>query len=71
MADRLIDLYQPGDPVEILLGAETPAAHWQPGVVLAHDFPGVWVLTAGQRRWFVTNRRRIRPLALDTSETDR
>ena len=60
MAERLTDLYQPGDPVEILLGAGTMAEQWQPGTVIARDFPGVWVQTRSGGRWFVTNRRRIR-----------
>lgn len=63
MPERLTDLYQPGDAVEILLGATTPDADWQPGTVLSRDFPGVWVQTASGGRWFVTNRRRIRPIS--------
>lgn len=61
MAERLNDLYKPGDYVEILLGAGSPDAYWQLGIVLAHDFPGVWVETGAGGRWFVTNGRRIRP----------
>ncbi|MDT8307558.1 MAG: hypothetical protein RRC07_16615 [Anaerolineae bacterium] len=57
MVSRLSDLYQPGDHVEILL-----ANHWRPGQVLAAQHPGLWVQSAGQR-WFVTNRRHIRPAA--------
>lgn len=68
MPERLTDLYQPGDAVEILLGAKTPDADWQPGTVLARDFPGVWVQTAAGGRWFVTNRRRIRPVPAPPSE---
>lgn len=67
MPERLTDLYRPGDHVEILLGVATPAAHWQPGVVSAHDFPGIWVETVAGGRWFVTNRRHIRPAGADPS----
>lgn len=57
MARRLIDIYRTGDRVEVWL-----AERWQPAIVAALDFPGVWVEAAG-RRWFVTNRRHIRPEA--------
>lgn len=66
MAKRLTDLYKPGDQVEILLGAGSTDAYWQSGTVLARDFPGVWVETDAGGRWFVTNRRRIRPANPDT-----
>lgn len=65
MAERLTDLYKPGDRVEILLEAGSRDAYWQTGTVLARDFPGVWVDTAAGGRWFVTNGRRIRPADAD------
>lgn len=60
MPQRLIDLYQPNDPVEINF-ATTPAGNWQPGRILRHAPPGVWVQTTDGRQWFVTNTRKIRP----------
>lgn len=52
---RLIDLYRPGDPVQIYL------ADWQSGRVVAHQPPAVWVELSNGTRWFVTNGRHIRP----------
>lgn len=65
MAKRLTDLYRPGDRVEIYF-EEQPArpeveSGWHVGTVVALDHPGVWVETGSGARWFVTNRRRIRP----------
>lgn len=60
MAERLTDLYQPGDAVEIWLGEDALEAGWRPGTVIGPAFPGIWVATADGGRWFVTNRRRIR-----------
>jgi hypothetical protein len=64
MAQRLIDLYQPGDPVEINLAASQgdnwQPDNWQPGRILRHDPPGVWVQMENGRQWFVTNGRKIR-----------
>ncbi|HEX6385322.1 MAG TPA: hypothetical protein VF177_11680, partial [Anaerolineae bacterium] len=56
MAKRLTELYQPGDQVEITFGHN----EWQPGRVVRHDHPGVWVQTMDGRIWFVTNGRHIR-----------
>lgn len=56
MVKRLVELYQPGDRVEITFGDQ----RWQPASVLKHDPPGAWVQTADGRSWFVTNGRRIR-----------
>ncbi|HSM57730.1 MAG TPA: hypothetical protein VK879_16370 [Candidatus Sulfomarinibacteraceae bacterium] len=61
MVRRLVDLYHPGDRVEIFI-ERAPTQGWMPGQVTAHAFPGVWVQTDSGQRWFVTNRRRIRPL---------
>lgn len=56
MPKRLVDLYPLRARVEILLGE----AQWQPGVVMRHEHPAVWVVTPDGRAWFVTNGRRIR-----------
>lgn len=59
---RLIELYEPGDKVEISFGV--PASHtnetWNSGQVVRLDHPGVWVETGDERLWFVTNRRHIK-----------
>ncbi len=65
MATRLVELYQLGDLVEITLGQGV----WLPGRVEKLDHPGVWVVTFGQRLWFVTNRRRIRKRVLEGPDT--
>lgn len=57
---RLVELYRPGCPVEILLQGWDGAA-WCPGRVVAQAHPGVWVQVEDGGRWFVTNGRRIRP----------
>jgi hypothetical protein len=59
MAKRLIELYRPGDEVEITFGHNL----WQWARVVRHDSPAVWVETANGRQWFVTNTGRIRPVA--------
>ncbi|MFQ5398664.1 MAG: hypothetical protein ACE5E7_03605 [Anaerolineae bacterium] len=56
MAKRLAELYRPGDKVEIFL----TEVGWMAGIVTAYDPPGIWVQTSDGRRWFVTNRQRIR-----------
>lgn len=55
-------LYKPGDAVEITFDGE----HWFPAVVQSHDPPGMWVLSATGRTWFVTNLRRVRPLEIQS-----
>ncbi len=55
MAKRLGELYGAGTAVLILLNDE-----WQTGIVVAYQHPGIWVETADGRRWFVTNRQRIK-----------
>jgi len=55
MARRLSELYGVGTAVLILLNDE-----WQTGIVMAHQHPGIWVETTDGRRWFVTNRQRIK-----------
>ncbi len=56
MVKRLVELYRPGDRVEIKLADE----EWTPGKVVRHDPPGLWVATTASGLWFVTNGRRIR-----------
>lgn len=60
MPRRLVEIYHPGDRVEILFVAEEESA-WRPARVVALQHPGVWAETADGRRWFVTNGRHIRP----------
>ncbi len=55
MAKRLSELYGVETAVLILLNDD-----WRPGVVVAHQHPGIWVETVDGRRWFVTNRQRIK-----------
>ena len=55
MSERLIEQYEIGDAVELLLGER-----WYPGVVVVKQHPALWVRTADGRPWFVTNSRRIR-----------
>ena len=59
MARRLIETYQIGDSVEILIEDEE-GNEWRPARVVALQHPGVWVLTEDRRLWFVTNGKRIR-----------
>jgi hypothetical protein len=58
MPARLVELYRPGDAVEIYFVED---AEWRPGVVVAHQPPAVWVRADDGAVWFVTNGRRIRP----------
>jgi len=57
MPARLVEIYRPGDRVEIYFAG---AEEWRPGVVVALHPPGVWVRTEDGAVWFVTNGRRIR-----------
>jgi hypothetical protein len=60
MARRLVDVYAVGDQVEILQVVDD-AEVWRPGEVVGHQYPAVWVRTAGDGKlWFVTNGKRIR-----------
>lgn len=59
MAERLTELYPVGTAVQIWLGEQV----WLDGAVVAHQAPAVWVRTRNGRSWFVTNRRRIRPMS--------
>ncbi|MDW8319128.1 MAG: hypothetical protein RMN53_14955 [Anaerolineae bacterium] len=62
MPPRLSETYPLGAAVEIALSLHGEE-QWLPGRVAAHQHPGVWVVTADGRAWFVTNGKRIRPLA--------
>jgi hypothetical protein len=59
MPPRIVDLYHPGDAVEVLLTYEE-GEMWRPGRVRGAQPPAVWVQTDDRRLWFVTNGRRIR-----------
>ena len=60
MPPRLIDLYRPGDLVEIFF-ATAHGRGWQRGRVVEFQPPGAWVQLEAGGLWFVTNTRRIRP----------
>jgi hypothetical protein len=59
MPARLIELYKPGDAVEIRFGDDAEES-WRPAIVLSPSHPGLWVQTEDSLPWFVTNGRRIR-----------
>ncbi len=63
MARRLNERFQVGDRVEIAFQGETGPLHWQEGIVVADQPPGLWVQEDSGMRWFVTNGRRIRARA--------
>lgn len=60
MAQRLHERFSPGEQVEIYF---SQIDRWLPGEIAGFAPPGVWVRTRDGRPWFVTNGRRIRPLA--------
>jgi len=66
VAQRLVETYQIGDSVEVFFQDEI-ADEWRPARVVALQHPGVWVLTDDRRVWFVTNRKRIRPITQTAS----
>lgn len=57
MAKYLFEIYPLGCQVELYFEV---IDRWLWGVVVDHASPAVWVQTADGRRWFVTNRTRIR-----------
>ena len=61
---RIYERYAPGDRVEIRFG---DAGEWRAAVVVRADPPGLWVMTADGREWFVTNTYRIRPMGESSS----
>lgn len=56
MPERLRDLYQSGETVQILLAGKK----WRRAVVLRSEPPGLWVRDETGQAWFVTNGRHIR-----------
>lgn len=60
MAQRLVEQFPVGSPVEIGFEDRCGAPSWVPGVVVRHDHPAVWVRTPDGREWFVTSGKRIR-----------
>lgn len=60
MARRLSERFHVGDQVEIGFQDREGALRWQPGIVVVHQPPGLWVETESGMRWFVTNGSRIR-----------
>ena len=61
MSRRLTDRFPIGTPVEIRFGEQD---NWFLGVVVKHQHPAVWVKTADNREWFVTNGSRIRAVGM-------
>ena len=64
MARRLDEMFTPGDRCEVYF-ADSEDPRWLPAVVLGFQRPGCWVQANNGSVWFVTNTRRIRPLATD------
>ena len=60
MAARLVNLYPVHCAVEIFFMDE-----WQPGIVVEHAHPAVWVRVNSGVLLFITNRRHIRKLSHD------
>ena len=56
MNKRIVNEFRIGDKVEIKFSD----GHWLRSVVIELAHPGLWVLDGEGRRWFVTNKRRIR-----------
>jgi hypothetical protein len=68
MAQRLVDVYRPGDDVEVWFEHASQSG-WYPAQVVGFQHPGAWVRTGDGGLWFVTNTRRIRfPAAADSQE---
>lgn len=62
MAQRLVEQYELGVRVEILLLIDD-VEEWRTGEVVGQQHPAVWVRTDGDHKlWFVTNGKRIRPV---------
>ncbi len=59
MARRLVDVYRPGDRVEVFFSDET-SEEWRPAEIVALQHPGVWARTSDGKVWFVTNGRHVR-----------
>ena len=70
MAKYLFEIYPLGCQVELYFEV---IDRWLWGVVVDHASPAVWVQTADGRRWFVTNRTRIRlyeKIKIEESQTE-
>jgi hypothetical protein len=59
MTRHVFEQYEPGRLVEIIF-SHIGKDNWQPAIVLRAEPPGLWVMTADGREWFVTNTYRIR-----------
>jgi hypothetical protein len=56
MKKRIVEEFRIGEWVEVDFGEGC----WLPAVVVDLAHPGLWVLDGTGRRWFVTNKKRIR-----------
>jgi hypothetical protein len=56
MKKRIVDEFRIGERVKINFGD----GFWLPAVVVELAHPGLWVQDGVGRRWFVTNKKRIR-----------
>ena len=56
MNKRIVNEFRVGEKVEIDFGD----GRWRRAVVIELAHPGLWVLDGAGKRWFVTNKRRIR-----------
>ena len=56
MKKRIVEEFRIGERVEVDFGE----GRWLPVVVIDLAHPGLWVLDGKGRRWFVTNKKRIR-----------
>ena len=61
MPRHIYDQYAPGDRVEIVF-SNRGENRWQPAIVMRLEPPGIWVRTADEQEWFMTNIYRIRPV---------
>lgn len=59
---RLNERFAPGEHVQIQFSGD-PHNRWWMGQVVAVHAPGVWVQLQNGQCFFVTNTRRIRPVA--------
>lgn len=60
MPGRVVDEFPVGALVEVSFEDRCGNSVWQPGSVVRHDHPAVWVRTADGREWYVTSGKRIR-----------
>ena len=57
MTQRLTDRFQVGQNIELYFPQHE---RWLPAVVVKLEHPAIWVRTADEQHWFVTNGRRVR-----------